>query len=107
MASITKEIDVNVPVRAAYNQWTRFESFPQFMEGVKEVRQLDDKRLQWRAEVAGKEEAWEAEIVEQAPDQKISWRSTSGTPTAGTVLSPRRVVSTTRPSASWSSKTSV
>jgi len=86
MASITKEIDVNVPVRAAYNQWTRFESFPQFMEGVKEVRQLDDKRLQWRAEVAGKEEAWEAEIVEQAPDQKISWRSTSGTPTAGTVL---------------------
>ena len=86
MASISKEIDIACPVRTAYNMWTRFETFPQFMEGVKEVRQLDDKRLQWRAEIGGKEETWEAEIVEQVPDRKIAWRSTSGTPMAGTVL---------------------
>jgi uncharacterized membrane protein len=86
LASITKDIEVAVPVRSAYNPWTQFESFPQFMDGVKEVRQLDDKRLRWRAEIGGKEETWEAEIVEQVPDRKISWRSTSGTPTAGTVL---------------------
>jgi uncharacterized membrane protein len=86
MASITKDIDVNVPVRTAYNQWTQFETFPRFMEGVKEVRQLDDKRLEWRAEIGGKEEAWEAEIVEQVPDRKIAWRSVSGTPNAGSVM---------------------
>jgi uncharacterized membrane protein len=54
MGSVTKSIDVNVPVSTAYNQWTQFESFPQFMEGVKEVRQLDNQRLHWRAEVGGK-----------------------------------------------------
>jgi uncharacterized membrane protein len=86
LASITKEIDLTVPVRMAYNRWTLFETFPQFMEGVKEVRQLDDKRLFWRAEIGGKEETWEAEIVEQVPDRKIAWRSISGTPTAGTVV---------------------
>jgi uncharacterized membrane protein len=85
LASITRDIDLAVPVRTAYNGWTQFETFPQFMEGVKEVRQLDDKRLFWRAEIGGQEEAWEAEIVEQVPDGKIAWRSTSGTPTAGTV----------------------
>src|ERR1700736_988056 len=86
LASITRDIDVAVPVRTAYNQWTQFEAFPQFMEGVKEVRQLDDRRLQWRAEIGGEEETWEAEIVEQIPDRKIAWRSVSGTPNAGTVL---------------------
>jgi uncharacterized membrane protein len=86
MASITKDIDVNVPVRTAYNQWTQFETFPRFMDGVKEVHQLDDKRLEWRAEIGGKEEAWEAEIVEQVPDRKIAWRSVSGTPNAGSVM---------------------
>ena len=86
MTSITRDIDVAAPVRTAYNQWTRFESFPRFMEGVKEVRQLDDKHLQWRAEIGGKEAAWEAEIVEQVPDRRIAWRSTAGTPIAGTVL---------------------
>ena len=86
MASVTQDIDVAVPARTAYDQWTQFETFPQFMEGVKEVRQLDDKHLAWRAEIGGKEESWEAEIVEQIPDQRISWRSVSGTPTSGTVL---------------------
>jgi len=86
LTSITRDIDVAAPVRTAYNQWTQFESFPRFMEGVKEVRQLDDKHLQWRAEIGGKEAAWEAEIVEQVPDRRIAWRSTAGTPIAGTVL---------------------
>jgi uncharacterized membrane protein len=86
MASITKDIDLAVPVRTAYNQWTQFETFPNFMEGVKEVRQLDDTHLAWRAEIGGKEESWEAEIVEEVPDQKIAWRSTSGAPNAGTVV---------------------
>jgi uncharacterized membrane protein len=86
LASITKEIDLAVPVRMGYNRWTLFETFPQFMEGVKEVRQLDDKRLLWRAEIGGQEETWEAEIVEQVPDRKIAWRSVSGTPTAGMVV---------------------
>src|SRR5436309_8312084 len=85
MARITKQIDLDVPVRTAYNQWTQFESFPNFMEGVKEVRQLDDAHLTWRAEIGGREETWEAEIAEQLPDKRIAWRSTTGAPTAGSV----------------------
>src|SRR5919199_5277560 len=85
MSTIEKSIDVNVPVHTAYNQWTQFESFPQFMEGVKEVRQLDDRRLHWRAQVGGKEEEWDAEITEQIPDTRIAWRSTSGRANAGVV----------------------
>jgi uncharacterized membrane protein len=85
MPTIEKSIDVNVSVRTVYNQWTQFEEFPRFMQGVQEVRQLDDKRLHWRTSIAGKEEAWEAEIIEQVPDQRIAWRSTSGVPNAGFV----------------------
>ncbi|HXG17986.1 MAG TPA: SRPBCC family protein, partial [Methylomirabilota bacterium] len=61
MSNIEQSIDVNVPVRTAYNQWTQFEDFPRFMEGVQEVRQLDDKRLHWRANIGGKEKEWDAE----------------------------------------------
>jgi uncharacterized membrane protein len=85
MASVTKSIDVNVPVSTAYNQWTQFELFPQFMEGVKEVRQLDDQNLHWRAEVGGKEQEWDARITEQLPDNRIAWTSTSGDMNAGAV----------------------
>jgi uncharacterized membrane protein len=85
MASTTKSIDVSVPVRTAYNQWTQFEDFPRFMGGVESVRQLDDKRLRWRAEVGGKQQEWDAEITEQHPDHRIAWRSTSGAPNAGVV----------------------
>lgn len=85
MARIEKEIDVNVPVRTAYNQWTQFESFPTFMEGVRSVRQLDDKHLRWHAEILGKDETWEAEITEQIPDRRIAWRSVSGARNAGIV----------------------
>ena len=85
MASIQESIEVNVPVRIAYNQWTQFEEFPRFMEGVKEVRQLDDKRLHWKAEIAGKMKEWDAEITEQRPDERVAWRSTSGARNAGVV----------------------
>lgn len=85
MAKIEKDIVVDVPVEAAYNQWTQFESFPEFMEGVKEVVQLDEKRLRWSAEIAGKDEEWEAEITEQVPNRHIAWRSVTGAMNAGSV----------------------
>ena len=85
MSQVVKSIDVDVPVRMAYNQWTQFESFPHFMEGVQEVRQLDDKNLHWRASIAGKEEEWDAVITEQKPDMRVAWRSTSGATNAGVV----------------------
>jgi uncharacterized membrane protein len=85
MASVTKSVDVQVPVSTAYNQWTQFELFPQFMEGVREVRQLDDQNVHWRAEVGGKEQEWDARITEQLPDNRIAWTSTSGDMNAGAV----------------------
>jgi uncharacterized membrane protein len=85
MAKVQKTIEVPVPVREAYNQWTQFESFPRFMEGVEEVRQLDERRLHWRARVAGREVEWDAEITEQVPDTRIAWRSVDGKPNAGVV----------------------
>lgn len=85
MAEVVKTIDVSVPVSTAYNQWTQFESFPQFMEGVNEVRQIDDTHLHWKATIAGKTEEWDAEIVEQIPDKRIAWRSTAGAGNYGVV----------------------
>jgi uncharacterized membrane protein len=84
-SSIMESIEVDVPVRTAYNQWTQFEDFPQFMASVHEIKQLDDKRLHWKANVAGEEKQWDAEITEQIPDKRIAWRSTSGVPNAGVV----------------------
>ena len=85
MASVVESIDVKVPVSTAYNQWTQFEEFPRFMEGVKSVRQIDDTHLHWVAEVAGKDEEWDAEISEQHADERIAWRSTTGAKNAGVV----------------------
>jgi uncharacterized membrane protein len=79
-------VEVDVPVRQAYDQWTQFEQFPQFMEGVKSVEQLDDKNLRWTAEIGGQERSWTAEITDQTPDMRIAWRSTSGAENAGAVL---------------------
>ena len=96
MATVEKSVTVNVPVRTAYNQWTQFEEFPQFMEGVKSIRQLDDKNLLWRAQIGPKEEEWKAEIMEQIPDQRIAWRSTSGAKNGGVVTFHRLDETTTR-----------
>ena len=85
MSNITKSIDVNVPVRVAYNQWTQFEDFPHFMEGVEAVQQLDNKRLHWKANIAGKTEEWDAVITEQEPDMRVAWTSTTGAHNAGVV----------------------
>jgi hypothetical protein len=85
MTHSESKIDVDVPVRTAYNQWTQFESFPAFMKGVKSVRQLADNRLQWVAEIGGRDVEWTAEITHQEPDRHIGWRSTSGAPNAGSV----------------------
>src|SRR6185295_9916359 len=76
MARIEKSIEVNVPVHTAYNQWTQFEDFPRFMEGVREVRQLDDTHLHWAADIGGKE---------KVPDRRIAWRSVAGAENAGAV----------------------
>lgn len=85
MAGIERSIEVDVPVHTAYNQWTQFETFPQFMEGVREVRQLDDTHLHWCASIAGKEIEWDAVITEQVPDGRIAWRNTSGPKNAGVI----------------------
>jgi len=85
MSSIEQSIEVEVPVRTAYNQWTQFEEFPRFMEGVEAVRQLDSTHLQWTAEIAGVRRQWNAEITEQRPDERVAWRATSGTENAGVV----------------------
>lgn len=85
MASVEKSIEVQVPLRTAYNQWTQFEEFPQFMEGIEEVRQIDDERIHWVADVSGHKEEWDARIIEQYPDQRISWMSEGGSRNAGIV----------------------
>ena len=85
MSDHAKSIVVDQPVSTVYNQWTQFEDFPRFMQGVESVTQLDDKRLHWVAEIAGTRREWDAEIVDQEPDRLISWRSLDGTPNAGTV----------------------
>lgn len=85
MSTIEKTVEVDVPVRTAYDQWTQFEEFPQFMDGVERVRQIDDKSLHWKAEIAGVTREWTAEIVRQEPDREVSWRSTDGAKNDGTV----------------------
>jgi uncharacterized membrane protein len=83
--TITESIEVGVPVSTAYNQWTQFEDFPLFMEGVEHVQQLDDTRLHWVTTIAGRKAEWDAKILEQHPDRLISWVSEDGKKTRGTV----------------------
>jgi len=85
MSTIEKSVQVEVPVSTAYDQWTQFESFPQFMEGVESVKQLDDKHLHWKAEIGGVTREWDAEIVDQVPDERITWRAVEGAQNKGTV----------------------
>jgi uncharacterized membrane protein len=85
VASITESIDVNVPVGTAYNQWTQFEEFPKFMDGVVSVTQLDDTHLRWGVEIGGQREEWTAEITEQRPDERVAWKAVEGHGNAGVV----------------------
>jgi uncharacterized membrane protein len=78
MSTVQESIEVDVPLHTAYNQWTQFEEFPNFMEGVEEVRQLDDRHNHWRARISGVEREFDTEIVDQLPDERVSWRTTGG-----------------------------
>lgn len=86
MSVIEKAIEINVPVKTAYSQWTQFEEFPRFMEGVEQVRQIDDKHLHWKASIGGKQKEWDAVITEQIPDQRISWMSQGGSKNGGVII---------------------
>jgi uncharacterized membrane protein len=85
MGTVEQGIDLDVPVRTAYDRWTQFEDFPQFMKGVQQVRQIDDTHLHWKAEIAGHTKEWDAEITEQHPDERVAWKATDGSPNAGVV----------------------
>ncbi len=78
MTQIQQSIDVDVPVRTAYNQWTQFESFPEFMSGVESITQIDDKNLHWVTDIAGIEREFDATITEQHPDERVAWESIGG-----------------------------
>jgi uncharacterized membrane protein len=96
MANIEQSIDVHVPVRTAYDQWTQFEEFPRFMEGVEEIRQTSDTTTHWRTNVGGRRKEFDAEITEQTPDQRIAWTSQDGPEHAGVVTFHRIDEDTTR-----------
>ena len=85
MANIEQSIDVEVPISTAYNQWTQFEEFPQFMEGVDEIRQIDDRHVHWVVSFGGTQHEWDAEITEQNPDERVAWKNTDGKDNAGVV----------------------
>ena len=85
MSTVTESVDVDVPVRTAYNQWTQFEEFPRFMGGVDEVRQVSDRLTHWKTSIGGVTREFDAEIVDQHPDQRVAWRSVDGTTHAGAV----------------------
>ena len=86
MPRFEDSIDVDVPTRVAYDQWTQFEEFPRFMDGAKQVLQIDDRTLESTATVAGQKKVWTAEITDQTPDTRVAWKSTSGAENAGAVL---------------------
>ena len=85
MSKIEESIDVKVPVRVAYDQWTQFEEFPRFMDGVESVEQIDDTNLHWIAKIGGVRKEWDAEITQQEPDQRVAWKSTTGADNGGAV----------------------
>jgi uncharacterized membrane protein len=85
MSTIEQSIELEVPVQTAYNQWTQFQDFPAFMEGVEQVQQIDETQLHWVAEFGGTRHEWDAEITEQLPDERVAWRNTDGKENAGVV----------------------
>jgi uncharacterized membrane protein len=85
VTTVDKKLEIKAPIERVYNQWTQFEDFPRFMEGVKAVQQIDDTHLHWHAEISGKDKEWDAVITEQVPDSIIAWRSVAGADNAGRV----------------------
>jgi uncharacterized membrane protein len=96
MGTVTESVDVEVPVSRAYNQWTQFETFPEFMEGVRDVRQLDDTHLHWVTEIGGVRREFDATVTEQHPDERVAWKSDSGPKHAGVITFHRLDDTTTR-----------
>jgi uncharacterized membrane protein len=96
MTSVTESVDVEVPVSTAYNQWTQFESFPQFMDGVEEITHSDERHTHWITTVGGVRRQFDTEITEQHPDERVAWKSTDGTTHAGVVTFHRVSDSATR-----------
>jgi uncharacterized membrane protein len=85
MSTVTKSVDVDVPIDTAYNQWTQFESFPHFLGGVEQIQQLDERRTHWKVNIDGVKREFDAEITEQHPEERVAWKSTDGTTHAGVV----------------------
>ena len=96
MSNVIETVDVAVPVRTAYNQWTQFTEFPRFMEGVEEIRQVSDTLTHWKIKVGGVEREFDAEITEQRPDERVAWNSIDGVSHAGVVTFHRLDTATTR-----------
>jgi uncharacterized membrane protein len=96
MSTIEQSIEIQAPLTTVYNQWTQFEEFPRFMDGVEQVEQRDDTHLRWVAEFGGSRHEWDAEITEQKPDERVAWRNTDGTDNAGVVTFHRIDDDTTR-----------
>ena len=96
MPTYDKSVTVNVPLSTAYNQWTQFESFPSFMDGVEWVKQLDDRHIRWTASIGGVEREFDAEITDQHPDERVAWQSTGGVTQSGVVTFHRVDDHTTR-----------
>ena len=96
MTTIEESIEVKVPIRTAYDQWTQFEEFPRFMAGVESVTQLDDTHLHWVADIGGIKREWDAEITEQHPDERVAWKATDGADNAGAVTFHRLDDTTTK-----------
>ena len=96
MSQVQESIDVDVPVSTAYNQWTQFESFPRFMDGVERIDQVTPTRTHWSTRIAGVQREFDAEITEQRPDERIAWTTENGTHQAGVVTFHRLDEATTR-----------
>ena len=96
MATITESVDVDVDVTTAYNQWTQFETFPEFMEGVESITQIDSRHNHWKTKIGGVEREFDTEVVEQHPDERVAWRSTDGPAHAGVVTFHKLDPQTTR-----------
>ena len=85
MASVQESVDVDVPIRVAYDQWTQFESFPEFMGGVERITQTDDTHTHWVTNIDGVKREFDAKITEQLPDERVAWKSLGGPKHAGVV----------------------